>query len=238
MLLADRTPLNHLRNWLTHPLAAQPPCCRMLPAYSGEGALRSAFFNSLKEAACISRGSAQRVMEMAAGAQVSRLALLPLTHLRAQSGSLGVVALHACLHAEHDLACVERQRRFLWWLRGPGAIALQRTWRESCTILCTLMPCRRRTSGARCSAAACRATARSWGRCSWPRRRSGVEGGRPRCRCGCLCGWTQEVSEGGMAGWLAGCLAGCRISLQQRQQQRQQQQQQPGALCRALLRCH
>ena len=61
---------------LAHPnasTAAQPPCRRMLPAYSGEGALRSAFFNSLKEAACISRGSAQRVMEMAAGAQASRL---------------------------------------------------------------------------------------------------------------------------------------------------------------------
>jgi autophagy-related protein 5 len=42
---------------------------RMLPTYSGEAGLRAAFFNSLKEAACICRGSAQRVMEMAAGAQ-------------------------------------------------------------------------------------------------------------------------------------------------------------------------
>lgn len=42
---------------------------RTLPTYSGEAGLRAAFFNSLKEAACICRGSAQRVMEMAAGAQ-------------------------------------------------------------------------------------------------------------------------------------------------------------------------
>lgn len=42
---------------------------RQLPAYGGEAALRGAFFNSLKEAAHICRGSAQRVMEMAAGAQ-------------------------------------------------------------------------------------------------------------------------------------------------------------------------
>lgn len=41
----------------------------MLTAYSGEAALRGAFFNSLKEAAAVTRGSAQRVMEMAAGAQ-------------------------------------------------------------------------------------------------------------------------------------------------------------------------
>ncbi len=46
---------------------------RQLAAYGGEAALRGAFFNSLKEAACIARGSAQRVMEMAAGAQVCRL---------------------------------------------------------------------------------------------------------------------------------------------------------------------
>lgn len=49
---------------------ALPPPRRQLPAYSGEAALRGAFFNSLKEAAHICRGSAQRVMEMAAGAQV------------------------------------------------------------------------------------------------------------------------------------------------------------------------
>ncbi|PSC68877.1 autophagy 5 [Micractinium conductrix] len=42
---------------------------RSLPAYGGEVALRGAFFNSLKEAAHICRGSAQRVMEMAGGAQ-------------------------------------------------------------------------------------------------------------------------------------------------------------------------
>ncbi|KAL4430838.1 hypothetical protein ABPG75_006094 [Micractinium tetrahymenae] len=42
---------------------------RQLPAYGGEAALRGAFFNSLKEATHICRGSAQRVMEMAAGAQ-------------------------------------------------------------------------------------------------------------------------------------------------------------------------
>lgn len=42
---------------------------RQLAAYGGESALRGAFFGSLKEAACIARGSAQRVMEMAAGAQ-------------------------------------------------------------------------------------------------------------------------------------------------------------------------
>ncbi|PRW58258.1 autophagy 5 [Chlorella sorokiniana] len=42
---------------------------KMLPAYGGEGALRGAFFSSLKEAAVVCRGSAQRVMEMAAGAQ-------------------------------------------------------------------------------------------------------------------------------------------------------------------------
>lgn len=45
----------------------------MLPAYGGEAALRGAFFTSLKEAAVVCRGSAQRVMEMAAGAQVRRL---------------------------------------------------------------------------------------------------------------------------------------------------------------------
>jgi hypothetical protein len=47
-----------------------PACCRLLAAYGGEAALRASFFTSLKEAACICRGSAQRVMEMAAGAQV------------------------------------------------------------------------------------------------------------------------------------------------------------------------
>lgn len=52
--------------------ACQPALCRQLPAYGGEAALRGAFFNSLKEAAHICRGSAQRVMEMAAGAQASR----------------------------------------------------------------------------------------------------------------------------------------------------------------------
>lgn len=50
--------------------APLPTRCRQLPAYGGEAALRGAFFNSLKEAAHICRGSAQRVMEMAAGAQV------------------------------------------------------------------------------------------------------------------------------------------------------------------------
>lgn len=45
---------------------------RMLSAYGGEAALRGALFNSLKEAAAVARGSAQRVMEMAAGAQVGR----------------------------------------------------------------------------------------------------------------------------------------------------------------------
>ena len=45
------------------------PVRRMLPAYGGEAALRGAFFSSLKEAAVVCRGSAQRVMEMAAGAQ-------------------------------------------------------------------------------------------------------------------------------------------------------------------------
>jgi hypothetical protein len=43
---------------------------RQLATYGGEASLRAAFFNSLKEAAVISRGSAQRVMEMAAAAQV------------------------------------------------------------------------------------------------------------------------------------------------------------------------
>lgn len=59
---------------LPHPIHPTPhmpsPVRRMLPAYGGEAALRGAFFSSLKEAAVVCRGSAQRVMEMAAGAQV------------------------------------------------------------------------------------------------------------------------------------------------------------------------
>ena len=40
-----------------------------LPAYGGEAALKASFFNSLKEAAFITRGSSLRVMEMTPGSQ-------------------------------------------------------------------------------------------------------------------------------------------------------------------------
>ena len=40
-----------------------------LPAYGGAAALKAAFFNSLKEAAFIARGSSLRVMEMTPGSQ-------------------------------------------------------------------------------------------------------------------------------------------------------------------------
>ena len=66
----------------------------MLPAYGGEAALRGAFFTSLKEAAVVCRGSAQRVMEMAAGAQAS-LSCLLWVH-----GAGWLVGLHARLHLQ------------------------------------------------------------------------------------------------------------------------------------------
>lgn len=59
------------------PSTGSPPR-RMLPAYGGEAALRGAFLSSLKEAAVVCRGSAQRVMEMAGGAQASRAACCPV----------------------------------------------------------------------------------------------------------------------------------------------------------------
>ena len=62
---------------LALPFHMPSPVRRMLPAYGGEAALRGAFFSSLKEAAVVCRGSAQRVMEMAAGAQVGRTQELP-----------------------------------------------------------------------------------------------------------------------------------------------------------------
>ena len=81
-----------------------PPACllasSMLPAYGGEAALQAAYVNSLKEAACCAAGSAHRVMQMAAGAQVrarERLSCALMctsrTHL---CGRLGL--LRGCSH--------------------------------------------------------------------------------------------------------------------------------------------
>lgn len=65
----------------------------MLPAYGGEAALRGAFFTSLKESAVVCRGSAQRVMEMAAGAQVRCL----VCHLEKLPAAAGGGTWRSCL---------------------------------------------------------------------------------------------------------------------------------------------